>query len=101
MFRALGKVAGIAALPRLRQMVEKKHYLGTGKARSKRDKLCAITALRYVPGPESRAMLERLCHDSDTLVKTKAAHVLKQVGSGLGSDVYERRNGVPDDGGQP
>ena len=90
MFRALGKVAGIDALPRLRQMVEKKHYLGTGKARSKRDKLCAISALRYIPGEESRHMLERLARDGDSLVKTKAVHVLKQVTSGLGSDVYER-----------
>jgi hypothetical protein len=32
LFRALGKVAGVAVLPRLRQAVEKKHLLPSGKA---------------------------------------------------------------------
>jgi hypothetical protein len=79
MFRALGKVAGIEVLPRLRQIVEKKHLLPSGKARSKRDKILALTALRYIPGEESRGLSERLSHDTDQLVKTKAQHVLKSL----------------------
>ncbi len=90
MFRALGKVAGIAVLPRLRQIVEKKHLLSSGKARSKRDKILALTALRYIPGEEARGVIEKLSQDGDQLVKTKALHVLKAQKQGLGSDVYDR-----------
>ena len=79
LFRALGKLAGERALPRLRQTIEKKHYLPVGKSRSKRDKLLAITALRYIPGGEAHGMLEKLSRDADSLVKTKALHVLKQT----------------------
>jgi len=89
MFRALGKVSGGAALPRLRQMVEKKHYLPSGRARSKREKLVAISALRHIPGEEARSVIERLCADGDHLVRTKAQHVLKR-GVGAGSDVYDQ-----------
>ncbi|HEX6789734.1 MAG TPA: HEAT repeat domain-containing protein, partial [Candidatus Krumholzibacteria bacterium] len=87
MFRALGKGAGIEALPPIRQVIGKKHYLPAGKARSKRDKLLVITALKYIPGDESRALLESLSRDADQLVKTKALHVLKQRQAGSGSDV--------------
>jgi len=79
MFRALGKCGGIAVLPRLRPLVERKHYFTVQKSRIKREKLLAITALRYVPSAEARAILERLSSDSDVLIKTKAVHVLKQL----------------------
>lgn len=90
MFRALGKVAGVTVLPRLRQTVEKKHLLPSAKARSKRDKILALTALRYIPGEEARNLIEKLSQDSDQLVKTKAQHVLKSLKQGLGSDLYDR-----------
>jgi hypothetical protein len=79
MFRALGKRGGVAVLPRLRSLVDRKHYFTVQKSRIKREKLLVITALRYIPGAEARGILERLSSDSDALVKTKAAHVLKQL----------------------
>jgi hypothetical protein len=66
-------------LPRLRSLVDRKHYFTVQKSRIKREKLLVITALRYIPGAEARGILERLSSDSDALVKTKAAHVLKQL----------------------
>jgi hypothetical protein len=89
MFRALGKAAGAQALPRLRQSVEKKQYLPGARTRLRREKLLAITALRYIPGEDARRMVERLADDGDTLVKAKAQHVLKRP-EGMGSDVYSR-----------
>jgi hypothetical protein len=85
MFRALGKAAGVDALPSIRQAIAKKHYLSGGKARSKRDKLLSITALKYIPGDESRKLLEKLSEDADQLVRTKALHVLKQQRTDIGS----------------
>jgi hypothetical protein len=78
MFRALGRLCGFAALPRLRAMVEKKQLFTVQKSRLRRDKLLAITALRYVPGPDAQRLLDVLGADADTLVRTKAAHATKQ-----------------------
>jgi hypothetical protein len=78
MFRALGRVRGFAALPRLRAMVEKKQLFTVQKARVRREKLLAITALRYVPGPDAQRILDTLSADHDALVRTKAAHAIRQ-----------------------
>ena len=78
MFRALGRLCGFNALPRLRAMVEKKHLFTVQKSRLRRDKLLAITALRYVPGPDAQRLLDVLGADADTLVRTKAAHATRQ-----------------------
>jgi len=78
MFRALGRLCGFAALPRLRAMVEKKHLFTVQKSRLRRDKLLAITALRYVPGADAQRLLDVLGADADTLVRTKAVHATKQ-----------------------
>ena len=78
MFRALGRVCGFAVLPRLRAMVEKKQLFTVQKKSLRRDKLLAITALRYIPGADAQRILDTLGADSDQLVRTKAAHAIKQ-----------------------
>jgi HEAT repeat protein len=78
MFRALGRVCGVAVLPRLRTMVERKHLFSAQKSRLRREKLLAIAALRYIPGAEAQRLLDTLGADGDTLVRTKAAHATKQ-----------------------
>lgn len=78
MFRALGKQAGPDVLPRIGQTVGKKRWLPGGNSALKRNKLLAITALRHIPGEGAQAMLERLSHDRDKLVRSKALHMLKQ-----------------------
>lgn len=78
MFRALGRLCGFAVLPRLQAMVEKKQLFSMQKARFKREKLLAITALRYIPGPDAQRILDALNADGDALVRTKAAHATKQ-----------------------
>jgi hypothetical protein len=81
LFRALGKLAGESALPQIRNAIERKYYLPSGKSRSKRDKLLAVTALRYIPGQHARGLLDKLSTDADNLVRTKALHMLKQLGT--------------------
>jgi hypothetical protein len=78
MFRALGRVCGFAVLPRLRAMVEKKQRFTVQKKSLRREKLLAITALRYIPGADAQRILDTLSADSDTLVRTKAAHAIRQ-----------------------
>ena len=78
MFRALGRLCGFDVLPRLRAMVEKKPLFSMQKSRLKREKLLAITALRYIPGPDAQRLLDVLNADGDPLVRTKAAHATKQ-----------------------
>ncbi len=78
MFRALGRLCGFAVLPRLRAMVERKQLFTAQRNRLRRDKLLAITALRYVPGPDAQRLLDVLSADGDTLVRTKASHATRQ-----------------------
>jgi len=59
-------------------MVEKKQLFTVQKSRLRRDKLLAIAALRYVPGPDAQRLLDVLGADADTLVRTKAAHATRQ-----------------------
>lgn len=80
LFRAVGKLAGANALGPIKQMIGKKHWLPVGASRSKREKLLAITALRYMPGQESLELLKKLSADRDNLVKTKALYVLRRSG---------------------
>jgi hypothetical protein len=78
MFRALGRLCGFSVLPKLRAMVEKKQFFTMQKQRVRREKLLAITALRFVPGTDAQHLLDALSADGDTLVRTKAAHAIKQ-----------------------
>jgi hypothetical protein len=59
-------------------MVEKKQLFTVQKKGVRREKLLAITALRYIPGADAQRILDTLSADSDTLVRTKAAHAMKQ-----------------------
>jgi len=79
MFRAAGRLAGENMLPQLKQMTKKHGWLSLGKNRIKQNKLLSITALRSIPGRESYDMLSELSRDGDTLVRTKALYVLKQM----------------------
>jgi hypothetical protein len=79
LFRAAGKLAGESVLPQVKQMTKKHGWLPLGKGRVRQDKLLAITALRNIPGRESVKILTELSSDSDSLVKTKALYVLKQL----------------------
>ena len=60
-------------------MTKKHGWLSLSKNRIKQNKLLSITALRNIPGRESYDMLSELSRDGDTLVKTKALYVLKQM----------------------
>jgi len=79
MFRALGKLGGDNVLESIGQMIHRGSWLGLGKSRGKQNKLLAITALRHIPGGQSLEMLRSLARDGDSLVKTKALYVLKQL----------------------
>jgi len=93
MFRTLGKLAGVTVLPRLRQTIAKRAWIPGGKNRNKRSKLLAITALRHIPGDEAQGLLEKLTHDSNNLVKTKALHMLKQRNASTSGDDEFRPSG--------
>jgi|GEM_PF-2830502 hypothetical protein len=71
-FRTLGKLAGASAVPRLRRMAESRMVFALGGGRARQNKLLAITALRHIPGRESREILTRLAGDRDKLVRSKA-----------------------------
>lgn len=76
MFRALGKLAGTSVLDRIRRMASARSLFSIGGARSRRSKLLAVTALRYIPGQGALDTLEKLATDGDNLVRSKAQHVL-------------------------
>jgi hypothetical protein len=78
MFRAVGKLAGESALPHIREMTKSRSWLPFGKTRAKHEKLLALTALRYIPGEAASQTLDELAAEGDTLVKTKAAYVMRQ-----------------------
>jgi HEAT repeat protein len=77
MFRAAGKLGGRGALGSIRKMLGKGSWLRLGKGRGKQNKLLAITALRYIPGPEAMELLKEFAEDGDSLVRTKAQYALK------------------------
>lgn len=79
MFRAVGKLAGEHVLTELKQMIKKKGWVSLSKGRDKQGKLLAVTALRHIQGAESMNLLTELARDGDSLVRTKAQYVLKQL----------------------
>lgn len=77
MFRAVGKLAGERVITYIEKMTRKKGwFLFRGNA-NKRDKLLAITAMRYIPGGQSMSMLKKLAGDADGRVRAKAQYALK------------------------
>jgi hypothetical protein len=79
MFRTVGKLAGGKVLDSIKQMIKKKIWFPFGKTQGKQNKLLAISALRHIPGTESLRLLEDLANDSDSLVRTKAQYMLRQL----------------------
>ena len=79
-FRTLGKLAGASVLPRLRRMAESRGLFTMNGGRARQNKLLAITALRHIPGRESREILTRLAGDRDKLVRSKALRALDLQG---------------------
>jgi HEAT repeat protein len=76
-FRAVGKLAGKAVLPRITQMLEKKSRLQIGRgSHRKHEKLLAIRALEHIDEPETLTILAGLAEDADGLVKSKAQRAL-------------------------
>jgi hypothetical protein len=77
-FRALGKVVGVRALPHIRQMLEKRSRFGFG-GQGKNDKMLAVRALEHILSRESIGLLQTLATDSNGLVKAKALRALKSL----------------------
>jgi len=75
-FKALGKVVGEAALPKLKHSVGKKSFLGLAKRHTKMNKLLAIEALEQIDRPGARRLLDDLAKDSDDAVRSRAAEAL-------------------------
>ena len=79
MFRAVGRLGGDKVLESIEQMIHKGSWFRFGKSRGKQNKLLAITALRHIPGGHALELLRTLARDGDSLVKTKALYVLRQL----------------------
>lgn len=77
-FKALGRVVGEDALPRLKQTVGKKNFLGFAKRHNKENKLLAIEALEQMDEPGAKRLLQDLAKDSDDGVSSRAADALRQ-----------------------
>ena len=75
-FKALGKVVGEAALPKLKHSVGKKSFLGLAKRHTKMNKLLAIEALEQIDKPGARRLLGDLANDPDDAVRSRAAEAL-------------------------
>jgi hypothetical protein len=75
-FKALGKVVGEAALPKLKHSVGKKSFLGLAKRQTKMNKLLAIEALEQIDKPGAKKLLGDLANDSDDAVRSRAAEAL-------------------------
>ncbi len=78
LFRTAGKLAGAGILARLQRMAASRGLFPMGGRRARQNKLLAIAALRFIPGQESRKMLNKLAGDGDRLVGSKAQHALSQ-----------------------
>ncbi len=86
-FKALGKVVGEAALPKLKHSVGKKSFLGLAKRHTKMNKLLAIEALEQIDRPGARSLLGDLAKDADDAVRSRAAEALGTCdASGAGSE---------------
>jgi HEAT repeat protein len=75
-FKALGRVVGEAALPKLKHSVGKKSFLGLAKRHTKMNKLLAIEALEQIDRPGAKKLLGDLANDSDDTVRSRAAEAL-------------------------
>lgn len=97
-FRALGKLAGEEALPKLKHMLEKKNPLARVFGKKKHIKTLALRALEHINSPESMILLSGLAEDSDRLIKSKAQRALVALQElppqGNGADM---ENGISDD----
>ena len=72
-FKALGRIAGEAAVPKLRAAVGKKTFLGIGKRHNLENKILAIEALEQIDKPTAKKMLGDLAKDSDDAVRSRAS----------------------------
>lgn len=77
-FKALGRIVGEDALPRLKESVGKKNFLGFAKRHNKENKLLAIEALEQMDEPGAKRLLADLAKDSDDGVSTRAAEALRR-----------------------
>lgn len=75
-FKALGRIAGESVVPKLRQAVGKKTFLGIGKRHKQENKLLAIEALEQIDKPVAKKMLGDLANDSDDAVRSRASAAL-------------------------
>jgi hypothetical protein len=75
-FKALGKIAGESAVPRLKQAVGKKTFLGIGKRHTQEYKLLAIEALEQIDKPAAKKILGELANDSNEAVRSRASAAL-------------------------
>lgn len=77
-FKALGRVVGEDALPRIKQNVGKKNFLGFAKRHNRESKLLAIEALEEMDERSAVRLLEDLAKDSDDGVKSRASEALRR-----------------------
>jgi HEAT repeat protein len=75
-FKALGRIAGESAVPKLKQTVGKKTFLGIGKRHKQENKLLAIEALEQINKPVAKKMLGDLAKDPDDAVRSRASAAL-------------------------
>jgi HEAT repeat protein len=97
-FKALGKIAGESALPKLKQAVGKKTFLGIGKRHNQENKLLAIEALEQIDKPLARRMLGDLANDSDDAVRSRAAVALDVPEGSAAAGGPAQRPGPPSAG---
>jgi HEAT repeat protein len=77
LFKALGKVVGEDAVPKLKRSVGKKTILGIGKRHNVENKLLAIEALEQIDKPTAKELLGDLANDSDDSVRARAEEALR------------------------
>jgi len=80
LFRTAGKIAGESILPRIRSMAASRGFFRKAGSRARQNKLLAVTALRCIPGQESRDTLDKLARDRDKLVRSMAQRALSAHG---------------------
>jgi len=77
-FKALGRVVGEDALPRIKETVGKKNFLGFAKRHTKENKLLAIEALQQMEEGSAERLLHDLAGDSDEGVRSRASDALRR-----------------------
>jgi len=94
-FKALGKIAGESALPKLKQAVGKRTFLGIGSRHKQENKLLAIEALEQIDKPVAKRMLGDLANDSDNAVSSRAAVALGLAEGSAAANSSAERAGAP------